>query len=262
MTPDDALAALRARTPLVHCITNYVAMSIAANTLLAAGASPAMVHAEAEAPGFAGAADALTINIGTLSPPWAAAMTAAAAAANSAGKPWVLDPVAHFASPWRGEVTRELLALKPTILRGNASEIRGLGPDATAARGPDATDPVAAAEATARHLAGLTGGVVVVTGETDFVTDAAGRATRIAGGSPLMARVTAMGCALTALTGAFAAIAPPAEAAIAALTLYAEAGERAAARAEGPGSFAWRFLDALAAIAPGDLAGADRVVAA
>lgn len=262
MTPDDALAALRARTPLVHCITNYVAMSIAANTLLAAGASPAMVHAEAEAPGFAGAADALTVNIGTLSPPWAAAMTASAQAANAAGKPWILDPVAHFASPWRGTVTRDLLALKPTILRGNASEIRALGPDATAARGPDATDPVAAAESTARHLAAQTGGVVVVTGETDFVTDAAGHSAHISGGSSLMTRVTAIGCALTALTGAFAAVAPPADAAIAALTLFAEAGERAAVRAEGPGSFAWRFLDALAALQPGDLAAPDRVARA
>lgn len=259
MTPDDALAALRDRTPLVHCITNYVAMSIAANTLLAAGASPAMVHAEAEAPGFAAAADALTVNIGTLSPPWAAAMIASAGAANAAGTPWVLDPVAHFASPWRGTVTRDLLALNPTILRGNASEIRGLGADATAARGPDATDPVAAAEATAGDLATATGGVVVITGETDFVTDATGRSARISGGSPLITRITAMGCALTALTGGFAAVAPPIEAAIAALTLYAEAGERAAARADGPGSFAWRFLDALAAIAPGDLAAADRV---
>lgn len=56
---------MRATPPLVHCITNYVAMSIAANVLLAAGASPAMVHAEEEAGEFVAIAGALTINFGT-----------------------------------------------------------------------------------------------------------------------------------------------------------------------------------------------------
>jgi|TARA_B110000438_G_C15733878_1_gene615442 hydroxyethylthiazole kinase len=35
------LQKMREKNPLVHSITNYVAMNIAANTLLAAGASPA-----------------------------------------------------------------------------------------------------------------------------------------------------------------------------------------------------------------------------
>ncbi len=66
-SPGKLFAAMRAAPPLVHCITNYVAMNIAANVLLAAGASPAMVHAEEEAGDFAAIAGALTINIGTLS---------------------------------------------------------------------------------------------------------------------------------------------------------------------------------------------------
>ena len=72
-TPDHLLAALRAEPPLVQCITNYVAMNIAANVLLAAGASPAMVSDAEEAGEFAGIAGALTVNIGTLSAPFVAA---------------------------------------------------------------------------------------------------------------------------------------------------------------------------------------------
>ena len=34
---------LREQTPLVQCITNYVAMNMTANVLLATGASPAVV---------------------------------------------------------------------------------------------------------------------------------------------------------------------------------------------------------------------------
>ncbi|MEO1058865.1 MAG: hydroxyethylthiazole kinase, partial [Actinomycetota bacterium] len=126
ISPANALVAMRAVKPLVHCITNYVAMNVAANTLLAAGASPAMVHTPEESGEFAAIAGALTVNIGTLSAPWVDSMKAAAAAAHAAGVPWVLDPVAHFATPYRAEAARDLLALQPDIVRGNASEIIAL----------------------------------------------------------------------------------------------------------------------------------------
>jgi hydroxyethylthiazole kinase len=95
------LAALRRRVPLVHCITNYVAMDITANVLLAAGASPAMIHAEEEVGEFAGVASALVINVGTLSAEWARSMKVAAAAAVGGRKPWVLDPVGCGATKYR-----------------------------------------------------------------------------------------------------------------------------------------------------------------
>jgi len=249
LTPATMLTAMRRERPLVHCITNYVAMNIAANVVLAAGASPAMVHAEAEAGEFAAIAGALTVNIGTLSPDWVKGMRAAATAAAATGRPWVLDPVAHHATAFRREATAGLLALSPTIVRGNASEIIALAGAASRGQGVDSRDSVAAAEDAARALAAGHGAVVAVTGATDFVTDGT-RAVRIDGGSPLMPQVTALGCSLTCVVGAFAAAFPraPFEAAVAALTLFAVAGERAAAGAHGPGSFGWRFLDALAAV--------------
>ncbi|NBB68817.1 MAG: hydroxyethylthiazole kinase, partial [Alphaproteobacteria bacterium] len=63
--PAATLESMRERAPLVQCITNYVAVNPVANALLAAGASPAMVHAPEEAAEFARLADALTVNIGT-----------------------------------------------------------------------------------------------------------------------------------------------------------------------------------------------------
>jgi len=116
------LARLRSEAPLVQCITNGVAMNVAANVLLAAGASPAMVAAPEEAGEFAGYAGAVTINIGTLSSESVAGMEAAAAGAVRAGTPWVLDPVAHQATAYRRATIARLMALKPTIIRGNASE--------------------------------------------------------------------------------------------------------------------------------------------
>jgi hydroxyethylthiazole kinase len=245
---------MRQASPLVQCITNYVAMNIAANVLLAAGASPAMVHAEREAGEFAAIAGALTVNIGTLSPDWVAGMLAAVEGAERAGKPWVLDPVAHFATGYRRDTVAGLLALRPTIIRGNASEIIALAGGTSAGQGVDSGDTVASAEASALALARKTGATVAVTGAVDFVTDGE-QAIRIEGGSPLMPRITALGCSLTCLVGAFAAIRPadPFAATVAALAVFAVAGERAGRASEGPGSFGWRFLDALAALDPAAL---------
>ncbi|MEM0935335.1 MAG: hydroxyethylthiazole kinase [Pseudomonadota bacterium] len=252
--PGAALTRLRAAKPLVHCITNYVAMSTAANVVLAAGASPAMVHAEEEVADFAPIAGALTINIGTTSAHWHRAMCGAADAACAAGTPWVLDPVAHFITPFRREAAAELVQRKPTILRGNASEVIALAGAETGGKGADAGDDVVAAEAPARALAAQSGAIVAVTGEMDFVTDGE-RVARIAGGHRLMPQVTALGCSLTALVGAYAAIeSDPFDATVAACAHFAEAGAKAGALAAGPGSFAVAFLDALAATEPDALA--------
>jgi len=250
----NLLAEMRQASPLVQCITNYVAMNIAANVLLAAGASPAMVHAEREAGEFARIAGALTVNIGTLSPDWVAGMRGAADGANQAGKPWVLDPVAHFATAYRRDTVAGLLALRPAIIRGNASEIIALAGGVSAGQGVDSGDTVASAEASALALSRKTGATVAVTGAVDFVTDGK-RAVRIEGGSVLMPRVTALGCSLTCLVGAFAAIRPadPFVASVAALSVFAVAGERAGRVSDGPGSFGWRFLDALATLDPAAL---------
>ncbi|EJC78303.1 hydroxyethylthiazole kinase [Rhizobium leguminosarum bv. trifolii WSM2012] len=248
-TPGAMLKAMRDKPPLVQCITNYVAMNVAANVLLAAGASPAMVHAAEEAGEFAGIANALTVNIGTLSTQWIDGMQAAAKAATSAGKPWVLDPVAHYATAFRRDAVASLLALKPSIIRGNASEIIALAGGESRGQGVDSRDPVEQAEGSARWLAERQQAVVAVTGPVDFVTDGA-QAVRITGGSALMPQVTALGCSLTCLVGAFAATAPNNlfGATVAALATFAIAGEEAALGAAGPGSFAWRFLDALHAL--------------
>ena len=81
------LGRMRAAAPLVHCITNFVAMNVTANVLLAAGASPAMVHAREEVAEFATLAAALSVNIGTPDPAWAEAMETAAEVMAAAGRP-------------------------------------------------------------------------------------------------------------------------------------------------------------------------------
>jgi hydroxyethylthiazole kinase len=118
-----ALSAMRSARPLVQNITNYVAMTISANVLLAVGASPAMVHAAEEAADFAAISSSLVVNIGTLSEPWVDGMRRAIGAMNEAGKPWVLDPVGCGATPYRTSISVEFAGFGPAIIRGHVSEL-------------------------------------------------------------------------------------------------------------------------------------------
>nr|WP_192037233.1 hydroxyethylthiazole kinase [Halomonas sp. YLGW01] len=255
VNPALHLARVRETSPLIHNITNFVAMNSMANVLLAIGASPAMVHAREEAGEFAGLAQALTINIGTLSPHWVDAMIEAASAAQTTGTPWVLDPVAVGATTYRRQTARQLVALSPTVIRGNASEIMALVNQSSGGRGVDSTDAADSALDAALQLARQTGAVVAVTGEQDIVTDGQ-RLARIEGGHPLMPKVTTLGCSLTGVVAAFIADAEDIFAAtVAALDGYAAAGERAGKDAKGPGSFSVAFLDALHGLDAGALSG-------
>jgi hydroxyethylthiazole kinase len=240
-----ALASLREQRPLVHNITNYVAMTLSANVLLALGASPAMVHAVEEVEDFVTISNALVINIGTLSPRWVEAMRLAAGKAVALGKPWVLDPVGCGATRYRTDVSAEFAGMGPTIIRGNASEIMSLaGASGAKPKGVDSLASSDDAVAAGIALAKKTGAVVAVTGETDYATDGE-TIIAIEGGDKLMPLSTALGCALSATTAAFAAVAEPLEAAVFALAVFGAAGAEAGRRCNGPGHLPAELCDAL-----------------
>ena len=255
------LAELRRRGPLVQSITNSVVTGFTANALLAVGAAPAMVDIVGEAGLFAGAADALLVNLGTPTPEQREAAREAAAGAREAGTPWVLDPVAVGALPLRTALAVELRDAGPTAIRGNASEILALAGAGAGGRGVDSADSPEAASGAAAELARASGAVVAVSGPEDHITD--GETTvRVANGDPLLTRVTGSGCALGAVVAGFLAVRGEVSAltAVAAAHIVFEvAAEQAAAGADGPGSFAVRFLDALAAVMPDEAEAAARV---
>ena len=250
----ETLHRLRLRAPLVHSITNLVVTNSTANALLAVGASPAMVECEEESGPFARIADALVINLGTMSPERARGMHAAASAAREAGTPWVLDPVAVGALAYRSQVAVALLAHRPQAIRGNASEILALealaiapaaGSTTASGRGVDSAHAAEAALDAAKRLACATGATVTVSGPTDFVTDGY-RVTAVHNGHPMMTRVTGLGCTATALIGACLAVEPdPFLASVHGMVLIGLAGEIAGLRARGPGSLQMELLDTL-----------------
>ena len=244
------LSALRAKSPLVHCLTNSVVENFTANVLLAIGASPAMIPDPEESGMFAGVADALLVNVGTVTKPQTEAMRRAVASARAAGRPWVLDPVAVGALPLRTSFAREVLALGPAVVRGNASEIIALAGEKSTGKGVDSTASVDQAGDAAAAVADAAKGTALVTGAVDLVLSAAGERATVSNGTPLMTRVTGVGCAQGAVVAAFCAVSGGDwfSAATAAALVTAVAGDMAAEKAKLPGSFQIAFLDALAEI--------------
>lgn len=238
----DVLARLRAKAPRVHCITNSVAQNFTANVLLATGAQPSMTISSEEIGHFAGAADALLVNLGTFDRERAEAIDIAVASAAAAKRPWVLDPVLIDRSPPRAALARELLKRRPSVVRLNAAEF------ATLAGGQA---PV--------EFAAVNQVVVALSGATDVVAGN-GQIASLANGHPLMARITAMGCASSALVAACLAVeSDPFVASVAGMSILGVAGEIAGETSEGPGTFAVAILDALYRLEPDALAARAKV---
>lgn len=240
-----AWAELKATQPLVHIITNAVASNYVANVLLAAGASPAMIDNPFEAESFASIASAININLGTPNAEQMQAMQITAQIAQQLNKPWVLDPVGYGpVLPWRSEMVDTLLQYKPTVIRGNASEISGLAGNQGESRGVDSTLNSAEIYLHALPLLEHTE-CIAISGESDFILSKEMNAViQIEGGSYLQPKVTASGCALGALTAAYCAVSETVTVGTVAAHLhFAIAGLKAYEIASSVGSFNVAFLD-------------------
>ena len=248
----------RLRSPLVHCITNYVSANDCANLLLACGASPIMADGLDEVAEVTAMCDGLVLNMGTPNPRKMEAMLKAGQEANCLGHPVVLDPVGVGSSAMRRNGARRLLEqVRFAAIRGNASEIATLVRGTAAHRGVDAdadSNVAIAAERNARHLAKQTGAVVIVTGDTDIVADGS-TCYRVMNGHPMMRLVTGAGCQLSALIGAYVTANPerPLEAALAAVCAMGLCGEIAHSRLsslDGNASYRNYIIDAIYRMTP------------
>lgn len=236
---------LQSQKPLVHCITNDVVQNFTANVLLAIGAIPAMVLAEQEVKCFVTVANSLLINLGTIHNQSAKSMLFAATTAMKTNTPWVLDPVAvGSVLTYRTDIAKQLLALKPDVIRGNAAEILALSGQKSASKGPDSQESTESALSAAKTLATKYQTIVAVTGEADYITD--GKKTYfITGGDIALTRVTGTGCSLSAMVAAFIACSADTLLAAASACLAMKKASELADKKQGLGTFAISLLDQL-----------------
>jgi hydroxyethylthiazole kinase len=243
--PARLVDAVRGAAPLVHNISNLVVQNDTADAIAAVGGTQITLHTEEEAEAVGAVANALAVNPGTLDESWRRCALQAVGTATQRRTPWVLDPVAAGLSDYRRRAAEALLALGPSVLKANASEILVLAGEAASGRAADSIHSVSQATAAARDLARRHRCVVVVTGAEDLITDG-DREVALGYGHPLMGQMVGSGCMLTAVIGCFLAVADSAfEAAEAAVAGFTLAGEAAADRADGPGTLKPLFIDAL-----------------
>ena len=94
---------------------------------------------------------------------------------------------------------------------------------------------------------------MAISGPQDLIVFAERKVT-VENGHPMMARVTGLGCILTGLIGAFAAVEnDPLAAAAGAIAFFGLAGEQAALQAKGPGTFKTMLLDILFMLTPEEM---------
>jgi len=255
----QAVDTARTASPLVGSVTNAVSINFVANAQLAVGGSAAMVYLHEESDFLARVGSAFYINVGTLLP-LHETLSLTTQKLHAVGKPWVLDPVAVGIGTLRTSLLTQFKAYRPSVIRGNASEIIALAglwelgwSEKSNVRGVDSTDTVASAKTAAAALAKCTGGAVAVSGETDLVTDGATTVFSY-GGSHFFEKITGSGCSLGGVTAVYAAVATPFIAALTATAIYNLAGHRAAQKAGGPASFQVAFIDELYKAKAADIA--------
>lgn len=243
---------LRKARPVIHEITNYVTAECCADAALAAGASPVMADEPEEVVQVTAGADALVLNLGTLSFNKQIAMERAAQAAKTKGIPVVLDPVGVMASSVRLNFALKLLnAGYIDIVRGNHSECQALLLGATGGRGVDNMEQgteEGEALRTAKDAAAKFGCVFAVTGPIDNISNGK-QAVVLNNGHPLLQDITGSGCMTTTLVACCAAITKDMLVAAAlGVVIMGQSAELAAnflENKDGPGMFKVRLIDAI-----------------
>jgi hydroxyethylthiazole kinase len=230
--------------PLVLCLTNYVTMDFIANVLLAIGAAPIMSCEEGELEALITLSSAVYLNLGTLDERFLSRSDTAIQIAKQLQKPVILDPVGAGASAIRSQSAQALMNAAQ-IIRGNASEIMALTDTTIQTAGVESTQSTLMGKESADLLARQLNNTVIISGPEDYVSNGKLHIS-LEYGSALMPLVTGMGCALTAVVAAFAAVEDDYFTAAKLATAYfGLCGEQAERVAKKPGAFRTAFIDAI-----------------
>ena len=239
------MANVRAKSPLVHLITNYVTVNDCANVAICAGGSPIMTDEMKDVVDISRIASAVVLNMGTLNVRTVESMLLAGKIANEHNVPVIFDPVGAGASKYRNEVAATILKkVKVAVIKGNGGEIGFLSGTGGEVKGVDsvsASNEIAAVESLAKKY----NCVVAMSGKIDYVSD--GKKTVVLkNGHDYMGCVSGTGCMLAAVVGCYVgANGASVESVSSAITAFSLAGEIAGPKSEGPGTFKQKMLDAL-----------------
>lgn len=251
------LEKVRDMAPRVHNITNYVTVNDVANIVLACGGNPIMSDAPEEVEEVTSICDSLNLNLGTLHREKLISMLKAGKKAKELGHPVVFDPVGVGASSFRMSAAQQIMEeVRPTLIRGNVSEIRALARGRRNRSGVDAElkelvteENLSQMVSSVKRFAQECNAIIVMTGAIDLVSDGV-QCFIIRNGRTEMSRITGTGCQLSGVLATFLAANPEQKvlAAAAATSMLGAAGEIAweyLQPYEGNASYRNRIIDAV-----------------
>jgi len=240
----EILGKIKEKKPLIHHITNWVTIYDCANIVRAIGALPVMAHAKEEVEQMTSIANALVLNIGTLTTGLIESMILAGKKANEKNIPIILDAVGVGATDLRTNKAKEILEkVKVNIIKGNASEIGTLAGVKAETKGVEAVNVEADLMKLAKKLATEKDAVVVITGKEDIVADKE-NIYICKNGHDMLGKFVGTGCMVASVIACFAAVEKDyVKAAASALVCFGITGELAARRATGPGTYKESFYD-------------------
>lgn len=243
---------IKAEQPLIHCITNPISIHACANVVLALGARPIMAEHPAEVAQITATAGALMLNLGNITDVRMKSMEISLRTAKENKIPVLLDLVGTACSDLRFHYAKHLMEIGGiSVLKGNMSELLAMAGRPSHSIGVDVGEKDVVTSQNQREMAAIlaqlsqeTGAVVLASGKKDMVVSKSS-AYVLSNGDPMLSCITGTGCMQGAACAAYLAGADPQGAAILAAASMGIAGELAAEKSHGPGSFQMEFLDQL-----------------
>lgn len=244
---------VKEQKPLIHCITNPISINACANVILSLGAKPIMAEHKSEASEITRTADSLLLNIGNITDMRKKSIKISAVTAKKCGIPFVFDAVGVACSRMRLNFSKKLLRkAKPSVIKGNYSEIMALSDSLYKSSGVDADKNITLNDIkkAASDLAEKYGCVILASGKTDLVTDGK-KITYIKNGCEKMSEITGTGCMLGCVSATFLSVSDAYFSTVAACSVFGICGEMA--KENGNASFFMELLDNLSLIKDEDI---------
>ena len=223
---------VKEKTPLIHAITNPIAINMVANAILFQGAKAICAEHPKEMEDIVKNSASISLNLGNITDSRIESIELAVKFANEKNIPVIIDLVGIGVSKLRFNFAKKLLEnYKFSIIKGNGSEILALSGNKSNAKGVDVGDKdelegenIKKFIEISKDLSKKYQTTVLITGNTDILVGEK-EYFLIENGCENLSKITATGCMLTSLISTFLSVTNPIEASILGLLILEISGE-------------------------------------
>lgn len=223
---------VKEKTPLIHAITNPIAINMVANAILFQGAKAICAEHPKEMEDIVKNSASISLNLGNITDSRIESIELAVKFANEKNIPVIIDLVGIGVSKLRFNFAKKLLEnYKFSIIKGNGSEILALSGNKSNAKGVDVGDKdelegenIKKFIEISKDLSKKYQTTVLITGKTDILVGEK-EYFLIENGCENLSKITATGCMLTSLISTFLSVTNPIEASILGLLILEISGE-------------------------------------